>query len=105
MRRVWVISECYFTGEDHIVVICDSAKIAEQQLKKYFEYLITEADEYDGDKEFIEEITCFNEALRFLLREPLEDMSVGSGRYANRFGIRVYDFMDTYEEDWKYECE
>lgn len=104
-QKVWIISECYFTGEDHIVAICASGKIAEQQLLKYFEYILADADEYLGDKDFIDEVVELNAARNYLLRKPLEDMDVGSGVFANKFGIRVYDLITNYEEDWKYDCE
>lgn len=97
MQKIWIIKECHFTGEDHIVAICASGKIAEKQLLDYLNYLAVDADEWLGDKDFIEEIERINEARNYILQEPLENLGVGSVRFAGQIGVGVYDLIT--EED------
>ena len=102
MQKVWIIRECHFTGENHIVAICASGKIAEKQLLDYLNCLAVDADEWFsddqfGNEDFIKEIERLNEARNFILQEPLENLEVGSARFAGQIGVSVYDLIT--EED------
>ena len=97
MQKVWVISECHFTGENHVIAICANSKIAEKQLLDYLNYLVVDADEWLGNEDFIKEIERLNEARNFILQEPLENLEVGSVRFAGQISVSVYDLIT--EED------
>ena len=95
--KVWIISECHFTGNSHLINICSSGKIAEQQLMNYLNYLAEDADLYLDNRDFINELERINKARNRILSRPLDELNVGEGIFAGQIQVRVYSVVDVYD--------
>ena len=95
--KVWIISECHFTDNSHLINICSSGKIAEQQLMNYFNYLAEDADLYLDNRDFINELERINKARNRILSKPLDELNVGEGIFAGQIQVRVYNVVDVYD--------